>query len=315
MDKFEFGDLNRFFVSLGLTLVLGSLGIMWLFYREPFDLARTVAELNGLTPLAKAIILERQRHVGRALTLVPWLALGGVLTGLFLFFLGLFRWIPSQKTVEQIQDLTRKKLENEVRRMTPAEVITKAYSEVAVQEPAAVTARSPDDGDQQVASLQDPVSNYLQNENLLLDALATHLPDKYELLPYQQSAFGTYDALLRAKPGAGPDFIVEFKDLSRTPRARYLDDALRVASMSADWMGLDMVNRQIPLVIAIVPENSAALVEEALKLLERDAKHPTAFGRSLLRLISPKRLAKLNAADMKAVLDPSRRLVVLAEEQ
>ena len=38
MNKFEFTDLNRFLVSFGLTLLFGSAALVWLFFREPFDL-------------------------------------------------------------------------------------------------------------------------------------------------------------------------------------------------------------------------------------------------------------------------------------
>lgn len=36
--KFEFGDLYRFVVSLGVVLVSISILVPWLFLKEPFDL-------------------------------------------------------------------------------------------------------------------------------------------------------------------------------------------------------------------------------------------------------------------------------------
>jgi hypothetical protein len=310
MDKFDFGDLNRFLVSVGLALLLASVGVPWLFYREPFDLVRTTSELDSLTPYARAIVLERQSSVGLALGLVPWISLLLAVLGLGLLIYGLWRWWPFQRDFEEIQTYTLAELKQRVQQMTPAEVEAKARAEVA-----AISVPSPVlQGEGQVTdatqSASDRVDQYIQNQNLFLDILAANVPSGYELLPQQRFGPYTYDALLRHPSSDVPDFVIEFKDLSTNYQRRHLEAALRVASTAADWLGLTR-KAQTPIVVALVPEDSPQPAADALALTEATRTHPTAYGRALLRLISSERLRALSTADITTILDTSERVRIL----
>ena len=57
--RFEFGDLYKFVVSLGVILVTLAVLGPWLFLREPFDLQVTQTELQGFTKRARQTILKR----------------------------------------------------------------------------------------------------------------------------------------------------------------------------------------------------------------------------------------------------------------
>jgi hypothetical protein len=75
--KFEFGDLYKFVVSLGVVLISLSVLAPWLFLKEPFDLFKTDAELKAVTEVARAAILSRQESVAFILKFIPWFSTVG----------------------------------------------------------------------------------------------------------------------------------------------------------------------------------------------------------------------------------------------
>jgi len=110
MDKFEYGDLNRFVVSLGLALILGSIGSLWLFLREPFDLGKTVDQLQKLTPVAREVILHRQELTAGTMRVLPYISGAGFACGAILMLIGIRRWAPAHRVQERIQQKTLEKL-------------------------------------------------------------------------------------------------------------------------------------------------------------------------------------------------------------
>lgn len=314
MDKFEYGDLNRFLVSFGLALVAGSVAVFWLFFREPFDLVRTAEELQKLTPLAREIIQLRQEWTQRALQVLPYVSLVGLTFGTTCLIVGIARWIPMQREAERIQLVTRQKLERELQNMTPAEVVEKAKTEVSLQTSAVFPAGETGTETSKTVQLDAAVADYLGTEAVLFDALAERLPAGYFVTPHQKISNYAFDALISSDRDSNANFILEFKKLGAGANARHLGDALRNASYAADWAGMFKDDKTyVPLVIAVTPNLEARLIERSQQLIEKDANHPTAFGRSLLRLITPQRLATLSAKDAEALLDTKRRFLVLPD--
>jgi hypothetical protein len=58
MEKIEYSDLNKFLVSVGIALMTISIFIIWLFFKEPFDLLIEQKTLDNLTETAKTIIVS-----------------------------------------------------------------------------------------------------------------------------------------------------------------------------------------------------------------------------------------------------------------
>ena len=90
--KFEFSDLYKFFVSLGIVSI--TLGVITplLFLREPFDLFIPESELSELTPTAQIAIARRQNISLAVIRVMPWLSGAGILAGTSLTSYGLWRW-------------------------------------------------------------------------------------------------------------------------------------------------------------------------------------------------------------------------------
>lgn len=292
-------------------MIAGSAALTWLFFREPFDLTISVDTLQKMTPLARDIVLRRQELMGLGLGVLPFVGISGGSLGVALVAYGLYRWIPYQRDYEQLQRTARQRAEWEFRQMTNAEIVEKAKLEIAVQQPASASGVPTQGGP---SAIDMAVTDYLDTERALFDAMAERLPDDYELLPHQHSPHYAFDALLRSRSGKGPEYIVEFKNLSRSTSARHLVEALRQVSQAAAWLGFERKVKQVPLVIAVTPEITARPVEEATRFLRETTGNPTAYGSSLVRLLSPRRLRTLSARDVHALLDTSQRLLVFADD-
>ena len=99
--KFEFGDLYKFIVSLGVVLIsISSLG-PWLFLKEPFDLYKPQSEIGKTTLLAQEAIAKRQDTVLFILRFIPIFAAIGSGSGILLIYIGLKRWYSNQLLLDE----------------------------------------------------------------------------------------------------------------------------------------------------------------------------------------------------------------------
>src|SRR3546814_10851802 len=104
--KFEFGDLYKFVVSLGVVLISLSVLAPWLFLREAFDLFKTEIELKTVTEVARAAIASRQEATAFILRFIPWFSAVGSVCGSVLIVVGLKKWRSEEHTSE-LQSLMR----------------------------------------------------------------------------------------------------------------------------------------------------------------------------------------------------------------
>jgi hypothetical protein len=308
MNKFEFGDLNRFLVSLGLALMAAGPALLWLFYREPLDLMHPIDELAKLTPTAQQIVTERQDHLLVLLQLVPWMSAISISSGFLILSLGIFRWLPLQKLHEQMHTLQTRELEIKVSQMTPEEILTKAAAEVALAAPAAIHSL------ESTAPTEDPVRAYLTKEQLFLDAVADAVGDKYDVQAHQRIGINKYDAILRHRSKKGPDYIIEFKDFSLNYRPLGLKQALSQIAASAGFAQFLDVPRQIPMLVAVVPSNTPQPLADAMSLVAETANNPTPFGHATIRLIASEYLGRLRAADIRQMLEDTPRAMWFDEQ-
>lgn len=127
--KFEFGDLYKFIVSLGVVLITLSVLIPWLFLKEPFDLFRHTAELNDLTKVARAAIEARQETVANLMTIIPVLSLIAALIGFVFIVAGLMKWHGNQLLLDEQNRLDVALKKQSLRDATADEIETEAENE------------------------------------------------------------------------------------------------------------------------------------------------------------------------------------------
>jgi len=304
MDKFEFGDLNRFLVSVGVTLIAGSTAVWWLFLREPFDLLIAMDRLQKLTPQAQLIIIERQQWTATALTFLPYVSGGVSLLGVLLLAVGLVRWVPSQKIDDRFKEAQMKVAENEAARtMSNAEIVAKVRSDVIVEQPALLQGTT-----DMTAKIDAVVSAYVKTEEDLLDTLSHRLPKQYQLSKHQSQGGYEFDAIIGSRDGT-QRFLVEIKR-ALGDGASYLRNALNRASEAAMWAGgLDDAVQPVAMVI-VVGALDEGLMASATDFINETSGNPTAFGHTLIRFVSPQKLDTLSAPDIEKFFDTSQRLAV-----
>lgn len=310
MDKLEYGDLNRFYVSLGIALILGAIGALWLFMKEPFDLGRTVDQIQKLTPLAQDVVAQRQHWASIMIRVLPRAAVLVMVSGVVCLVYGLVRWRPSQILLDRRRLAETLQVERDARPMDETEIFAKGKANVALQI-ATSRQRTTDRATVGTTSIDAEVIDYLKLESDLLNSLSTSLPSNFELLRQQRIGQFTFDALIRSRDLSGKNYILEFKVLPPGSTMQPLDAALKRAAHAANWLAISGYGSQVPLVVAVALEATGTLIEQAQQLMSDNESNPTAFGSALLRMVPEQRIRSLSAKDVENLLDVKKRFWLL----
>lgn len=105
IPRFDFGHFFKFLSSVGLALLVAAVAAPWLFATASGLLTISQDDLSGLTPVARAVILDRQQAIR---DVQAWLPLACVLLaaiGLALLIWGLVGWRKRQKVSDDAEDV------------------------------------------------------------------------------------------------------------------------------------------------------------------------------------------------------------------
>lgn len=127
----ETSHLRKYLATLGVSIMLGSLGIGGFLLRNTNDLMVTTEQLTKLTPLAREAIEHRQSVSYTASIIAPYLILLGGLFGLTLTLFGLIGWARRQRVADRTEELELTRIEAEIRQLTDSERIQRAEQEAA----------------------------------------------------------------------------------------------------------------------------------------------------------------------------------------
>ncbi len=126
MSQFEYNDLRKFFVSVGVFLIGLTFLLPWLFFREQFDLLIKDADLKTYTEIAQSIIRKRQYFSSYFSGVILIVSAVSFILGIVLFIKGIQGWIrldENNKKMESLrlveQQLKNKKLSQDIERDSP----------------------------------------------------------------------------------------------------------------------------------------------------------------------------------------------------
>jgi hypothetical protein len=88
-----------------------------------------LSELTGLTETARDTIERKQESLAFLVLVWPYISIALLVCGAALIIFGLIRWKQRQSVQDRMEDLSREKLEEEVRHLTPLEVSKKIERE------------------------------------------------------------------------------------------------------------------------------------------------------------------------------------------
>jgi hypothetical protein len=205
MAQLEYGDYYKFIASAGIALIAGAIVVPWMFLREPFDLAIEASKLPLLTADSQNIIHARQHVIAVIVGALPKVSIGLAVAGTLLTGFGLIGWHSRQSVRDKSEDLAAKKLEEELKAMSPAQIEEKAKNEVEDVEQAA------DEPVAKFSALLAPslLSSALAVEQAVQDKLRSAFGSIGTVMSNQRLGNAEFDAIIRAK-GASP-IIVELK--------------------------------------------------------------------------------------------------------
>jgi hypothetical protein len=271
MEKIEYSDLNKFLVSVGVALMAISILIVWLFFKEPFDLLIEQKTLDNLTETAKTIIVNRQGQVSHLLCIIPWVALVLFLLGLTSLIIGLVRWLKKQRLLDERDELTNKKLKKELEKLSEEEVVDKAETEYkqTVDEQA-----QPAEPKTETSAKDQFVKSYLQVEQTISDKLKLFFSDKYRVLTNYRLKHFEYDIILNAPLKLDTDKIIEIKYYPNGVTSQYIRETLIRMEIAKGFYQETMKKPVKPVLIIVLPESKYNLFEIAkLKATTRQLKH------------------------------------------
>jgi hypothetical protein len=205
--KFEFGDLYRFMVSLGVVLISISILAPWLFLKEPFDLFKTKAELEAITDVARGAILSRQQSIDWILRFMPWFSAIGTACGIGFIYLGLKRWRTNQVLLDE-----QTKLEVELKKQSLRDATKDEIAVAVAQDYEAMVAQEAPLEDYSFSSFQ---SGYIQLESHVAKRLAIVFGTKYQVECNKMVGGVEIDILLRGKTMLTKDVIIELRSIRK----------------------------------------------------------------------------------------------------
>ncbi len=121
MQKIEYGDINKFLVSIGLVLISLAILTPYLYLKEDFGLYIEKEKFEKLQQPIQELITDKQEQVRRLQSLISWLPFTLFGLGILTLGFGLYRWSKRQVKIDEKFDDESEKLKIEIRNLTGEE--------------------------------------------------------------------------------------------------------------------------------------------------------------------------------------------------
>ncbi len=290
--KFEFGDLYKFTVSLGVILITLSIMAPWLFLKEPFDLFRTEAEINALSEVARAAVVKRQNTVTFIFELIPWFSSIGSTVGFILICLGLRNWRRNQVHIDEQTRLDvelKKQLLRDATKDEIEEKETTEYEDLKVAE----------ESNMETYLLNSFRGQYSKVEELVYSKFFVAYKNKYNVSHNKMIAGVELDILLQGKKMLTKDYIVEVKYIRKGFNFGWLREAY-LKNIYAKSVYSQITNRLPNTLLLIVMDSDAYNEEKYSRLLLRLSDESEGRkGKDLVRVITKQELMSIDNSALR----------------
>lgn len=204
MQKIEYGDINKFLVSIGLVLIGLSILSPYLYLKEDFGIYLSQTDFDSLQDSVKELILDKQNKVKNLQSLFFCIPIVLSVFGVLFLIIGLYRWFSRQEKIDEKFDIELDKLKLEIKSLTQEEREEKVIQEVKEIEL---------DEKTELNETQKIVFNkYIAIEESIAEHFKNYNSQNFEILSQQKMGNKfRIDILLRAKNKGFADRIVEVK--------------------------------------------------------------------------------------------------------
>ncbi|TDO24639.1 hypothetical protein [Pedobacter duraquae] len=249
MEKIEYGDVNKFLVSIGLILIVLSFIIPYYSLKEDFGVYLENSKIMQLQPHMQILILRKQMQVAFLQDIIPYISIllfsGGVLISQW----GLCRWFKRQKSIDEKFDTELAKSKLELTAMSPVEVFEKAQNEVDEIE-AANTEES------QTPTSNNSLIEYLKVEERVYNLFKNNRNKNFET--YSQMRLGQIeiDIVMASKSSAFLDRIIEIKYYQTNFNHYVVDKALVQLNNKIIYYKSNTNRNAVPVLMIIYEPNT-----------------------------------------------------------
>jgi hypothetical protein len=266
-EKIDYGDINKFLVSIGLVLIALAVLTPYLYLKEDFGLYIEQSKIDQMQEPIKELITDKQNQVIKFQGFVPWVSLSFFLLGLASTIIGLVRWFKRQSKIDEKFDKELQKLDLEITSLTPEEKEEKAKQEVeeiesVEQQVTPTTVARP-------STHSDYVKAYMQIEKGLTDVFENYKSPNFDVLSQQRlgNRFAI-DILLQAKTKRFLDRIVEIKYFRNRLSPKIIRDTIYRLNTQVSYYN-QASNRRVVPVLLIVYSKDSTTAEDILKFQNR----------------------------------------------
>lgn len=209
MQKIDYGDINKFLVSIGLVLICLAILLPYFYLKEDFGIYIEKSAIEKFEEPIQEIIFGKQEQVIKIQKIIPWASICLILLGLASGIVGLFRWFRRQEKIDEKFDKEIQRLDLEIESLTPEEKAEKAKNEVheiELDEDIQTVNKTT------VPQLRTTFHDYIKVEQEITQVFEKYKSQNFEILSQQRlgNRFEV-DLLLKAKPKNYSDRIVEIK--------------------------------------------------------------------------------------------------------
>jgi hypothetical protein len=290
--KFEFGDLYKFTVSLGVVLITLSIMAPWLFLKEPFDLFRPEAEINLLSEVAKAAVVKRQNTVSFIVEFIPWFSSIGSIVGFIFICLGLKNWYRNQVHIDEQTRLDVEIKKQSLRDATKDEIEEKEtaeYEDLKVAE----------ESNSEAYLVNSFRGLYSKVEELVYSKFLDVYKNKYEVSHNKMVADVELDILLKGKHMLTKDYIVEVKYIRKGFNFGWLREAY-LKNIYAKSVYSQITNRLPNTLLLIVIGSDAYDEDKYSRLLQRLRDEAVGRkGKDLVSIITKQELMGISSSGLQ----------------
>jgi len=264
MEKIDYGDINKFLVSVGIVLIGLSIVTPYLYLKEDFGLYIELEKFQKFQEPVKDLIVSKQVQVSEIQKLIPYISLGLFLTGLLSFVIGLVRWIKRQSKLDEKFDKELHKLELEIVALSPEEKEKKAIQEVQeiekVEQPVLAT--------QTITTLpsqHEYVRKYMVIEKSISDIFQNYNSPYFLVLSQQRIGHKfEIDILLKSISKKYLDRIIEIKYFQNNLPNQIIRDIINKLNTQISYYS-DASNRRVIPVLMIVYNKEKISAENILR--------------------------------------------------
>lgn len=249
MQKIEFGDINRFFVSIGLFLVGFALIIPYFYLKEDFGLYLNEEDVAKYDTQIVEIIQVKRNQVACLQKIKPFFSVALIIGGIVFCFIGIKRWLKRQVKLDEKLDNEVAKSKLDLKASTPEQRVANAKKEVAeteIAEQLESGAESPQN------SKNKGYLNYMAIEDKFFNYFKSVKNSNFDIL--QQPKIGNrffVDILLRAKTNKFSDRIIEVKYFQNQLPLSSIEDSITKLATYISYYKENTNKRVIPILLIV----------------------------------------------------------------